>query len=174
MFQEQTRNFKGWLVDQETPPIKYYIKPLISRQDVPFESSTLARTVGTIGTKVDDSSELRDSELTKYKEPNNLISYDRFSLTTPHIRYGKPTDFVMPMESYPVCNNDKLCGDLPDNNMCDRGTQLNGTVLQVEENSQYGNRIQNGFGQSLNDFCCAYPQDSRLKIHDMYTSAGFS
>ena len=166
MFSQQTRINAPVKINPE--PIRYYIKPLIDRENVPFESNTLARTIGTIGNKVEDSSKLRDAELTKYKEPNDLIAYDRFSLTTPHIKYGDVTKYEFPMESYPLCTNDNLCGALPENNMCDRGTYVNGNVSRVVANSEYGNQIQEGFGQSLNDFCCAYPGNSRLQIHDMY------
>lgn len=166
MFNENTRNSKSWLIDEQDP-YDYYKKPLV------HESAELLnvkpRSSGNITKNIDISSELRGYEITKYKGRQD-IQFDRMTLTTPQIKSGGEVDkynLLLAKESTKVCEN-----KCESNNTCDRGNidENKKYSNRLDDNSNYGNKVQEGFSSKLEEFCCNLPIDSRLEMHDKYIS----
>ena len=148
MFGIQTRLNDDWMI-HNPEPLKYYIGPIINKNDVMFQNNTLPRSVGDIQSSIDPGTILRDSQLTTIKGRQDL-STDRIGLTTPQIRYGNIHDITkfIPQESTKIVPN-KLSSHT-DFTECNRGW-ISEDFERISDNASYttSNHVQDGFGSKL-------------------------
>lgn len=150
MFGVQTRLNDDWII-KNPEPLKYYVSPIIHKDDVVFQNNTLPRSVGTIESSADTESILRESKLTTIKGRQDLDT-DRLGMTTPHIRYGQISDIdkLIPQESTGF-RNQSHCEPLNDPFVeCNRG-RGSMDLQRILNNASYdnSNHVQNGFGINL-------------------------
>lgn len=177
MFGVQTRLNEDWMI-RNPEPLKYYIGPIIGRDDVVFQNNTLPRSVGEIKSSIDPGTILRDSQLTTIKGRQDLAT-DRIGLTTPHIRYGNLEDITkfIPQESTVACPKDMMdsrgssqhtgysdqCNS--EFTECNRGW-ISHTFDRMSNNVSYttSNHVQQGFGTNLGTI----PQAMDTRLVDQY------
>lgn len=170
MFNQNTRNSKGLLIDEQEPNA-YFQRPLVSKKSIQLQNVE-PRTSGSMNRFINVSNKLRDYEITKDKGRNETYVNDRLSLTTPYIRSGGDVEqynMLLAKESSKVCHksNGEIRNKCRNNDMCDRGNIDENYKFssRIEEN---GNMIQNGFSSNLEKFCCTQPIDTRLEMQDKY------
>ena len=173
MFGQQTRVDNDWIITNPQP-MKYYISPLIEKDDIQYQNNTLHRSMAPIGSnsEISTSTSLRDSELTTIKGRHDLIT-DRLGPTTPHIRYGDPLDFLRPQESTSIlrqCSQDPHSSiedeDVCISGNCNRGQySLGMTRLVHNVTFSTSNHVQQGFSNHVTDI--SKPIDTRLLEHDI-------
>ena len=169
MFAQQTRLDDNWIITNPEP-IKYYISPRITPDDIVFQNNTLHRSTGEVDMDVGNT--LRDAELTTHKGRSDLVT-DRISLTTPHIRYGDQFDLEYPQESLSLCSNyNKSTGSDGFQSVCGDGQCLRGSgsmnMSRIVNNANVFNEIgdiQNGFGENIS--MIHKPMDTRLIQYDI-------